>query len=188
MATVTGPGGLTWVTGQVAVCQGVVAAGGANGDNYTPGAGIANNGLDCLFNSTYPAGYLPYPPGAWSNISVASLVPAGTLAIRIAGNLIMTGGTIQKDNSGDWDQDFRVNFATPGARPAKQTYCWQAILSLFTGVRQTASTWVVLGPDLSYDFFWTTLVAGVPNFGAYPEYPTIGLHAWIEALLLPLPG
>ena len=47
MATVSGPGGLTWVTGQVAVCQGVVAAGGANGDNYTPGAGIANNGLDC---------------------------------------------------------------------------------------------------------------------------------------------
>ena len=186
MTVLNSAGGVPWIVGtRIAVPQGVVAAGGANGDNYTLGGGVAANGTDCIFNSTYPAGYLAYPPAAWSNISVANVVPAGTLAIRIAGNLIMTAGTIQQGNSGAVDQDFRCNFAQTGYRPPKETYCWQAILSLFTGIRQTASVWVALDANLTFDFWWNALINGQPNYGNYPEYPTIELHAWVEACLLP---
>ena len=181
MPTITA-NGFTWVTapGGIATIQGVAAGGGGNGDDYTPGQ---NNGLDDIFMASN--GYLTYPPGAWSNISVAHLVPPNTPNIHIVGNLILTAGTIQENNTGAIDQDFRCNFAQTGYRPQKETYVWQAILSLFTGDRQPCSHWVTLDANLTFDFWWTALINGVPNFGAYPEYPTVAVHAWIDAIGLP---
>ena len=179
MSTVTA-NGLTWNVGQVGVVQGVVAAGGGSGDDYGDGP---TTGLDVIFLADDIAGFPA--PNAWHNVSVAHLVPPGTLAINLNAILIETAGTIQQGNTGAVDQDVRFQFATTGARPPLPTYCWQMILSLFTGVRQTASVWVALDANLSFDWIWMPFINGKSDFGTYPVYPTIGLHAFINAILLP---
>lgn len=171
----------TWIEGTtLGINAGVVAAGGGSGDDFGDGP---TNGTDCVFIEN---GFPPW--NVWTTIDLAKLnlgIPVTAKGVLINGLLIITQGIIQSQQpSGEYICDLRCQFKRTGTPPPSlDTYCWQAGINLFAGVRQPASVWVAVD-NLCFDFKWQTWEQGVLKPpGVYPEYPSYQIHCFVNGYL-----
>ena len=116
------------------------------------------------------------PTGAtvntWTKIDLTGIVPTGTKAVRLDGNLLITHGTTAEI------ADLMVHFRKTG-ETYNYSYNMQVIeASTGDGQRSIGGLWIALDDNLCFDYKWN-----VPYLGTYPSYSAYGINLSLTAYL-----
>lgn len=124
-----------------------------------------------FINTTTGAGVVEHPPGQWSTVDVSSLVPTGTIAIRLDGILIITHGSTPET------ADLTVAFRTDPSW--NYGYIMQTVeASVGNGQRSNAGAWVSLDANRCFQMQWTK-----STFGTWPTNSSYGINLSLTAYL-----